>query len=377
MIKEFYQKVKNYDGESLEVINIPAFLNLGTHINIVLSGRETQGKTTTMLQFIREQYIKHNYRSVLIFNTLDKIRQSSSKLLSANRAIYPEEWDGVQVRLKGLFDKKNLNTPFCYFATINNFQSNKLGGRDPLVKYVFYDEFNEGLRGITQSQNIALENILMSANKNITLFLFGNRVSMDIPIFTDLEIGGIEKELDIKHYSKRLGKDRLEHYFTVLLYVPNMNKDTELKQHDIRLPKPNGNDWRHMLSYQFGLYGQSIENTKDSDNTDKVLNFVQMKEYTIPCKRPAYLVFGNITGEVFWNENNKTFLIKGMKSHEEISHKKLALTFDRSLLEPRKNIIYANNNIGTNWLKLFRQGRVFFSDMVMKNAFFSDIFGYA
>ena len=380
MIKEFYQTVINYEKEKMEVIDINAFLKYPAEIYMVLSGRDVAGKSTTMLQFIRERYMKYNEKSIIIFNNKDKIRSVSGKFLSANRAIYEDMWDGVVFTAKGLHDKSDKKQPFCHFATINNYLDFKEGGRDPKIKWVFYDEFNRPLQGLRVNQLTALENILMSANKNIKLFLFGNRVTMDMPIFSQLDIA-LEKDKEVyyKTFKKELGRFFIPQQFSLLIYKPEKDSDiTSIKDHKeitFTPPLPEGNshrprDWRHMFSYQLGLYGQSIANTEDADDSSQIITPFQAEEYyQYPFDRPAYMTFLTYRCQVFYHPQKDIFFLATLKMGEGIPNNKINLVFYDLKMKPSNYQIYASRDIRHNWSRLYRAKRVIFKDMSIKNEF--------
>ena len=243
MEKHLYQNV----GTKLNpryVLNFHKLAKEPANFWIILSGREHQGKTTNALQFAREQYIKHGYKTVCFYNTKNMI-ENKTKLISANKKFYPDDWKNVKVGELGIYDVPRQEH-FIYFAYVNNTGSFKIGGRDPDIRYIIYDEFNENWQQTIGDKQVSnFESLLQSSFQSFSkkhirdqykVFILGNVQTVTTPLLSRMNVKHLPKqELEVMEYGK----------FIVNLFNPRTLNEKELH-------KQMQDNWLFSMSKMFG-----------------------------------------------------------------------------------------------------------------------------
>lgn len=262
MIKRFYQNVINENKKQIKVLDLDAILKENAQINIILSERGAQGKTTTMFQFIKAKWDKHDYKSILIFNVETMFKFGLAKMISFNKIIYPDDWDGVKCTMDGLIDKNGEK--FCYFLPLSKYHNFKVGTRDPSIRYIFWDEIGEATRTVKTKMANSFDSILHSTNPNVRCFLFGNRATISVNIINSYGFNSITKELEFNYI------DNLK----VLFYVPTK---TEKEKRKLQTSK----NWIFSHSKAVGTYDMSVMNSADFDNYENVVPKSKSEFYRI------------------------------------------------------------------------------------------------
>ena len=268
---------------------------------IIMSGREHQGKTTNALQFAREKYLRDNEKSVWIFNCVNDI-PPRDKFLAANMEFYPNDWENVELNENGLIDT-NTKQIFLYFAFISSSRKLKMGGRDQRVRYIFYDEFNEGLDRIGHRQVLAFHSIVSSSFSSkgkpkasidkLKIFLMSNNITSDVPLLTKWKINRLPKE-EIEEY-------QIKDNFLIKLFNPK----TSFQKKKQTLLREN---WLYSMSDSLGMYDLRIVGRSLLDNNQGVVPPAQQDFYKVHTKNHYIKVSGDYFLKLWWNEERHHFV---------------------------------------------------------------------
>lgn len=303
MIDRFYQRVK-IDGRYVKVLDFSKIAKEKRTFNVILSERSKQGKTFNILEYLIHQYKNHGHRAVWIFNTRIQLERNLQRLISPNKKVNPKKWRFVSVNAHGI---KISNKWFVYFETITTAYLSK-SGRDPSVKNVVYDEFNEGLRTIQGKQGQQFSTIIRSYAKTHSnddypqFWIFGNQKTMAVPLLSQLGIVSLDPELQLidKH---------------LLFYAPSGRKGDIIK-----MAKRDPLDW---FDLKVGVYQATIFNVNIFDN---MIGVVSKWARSIFRHRAGGLIM--MDGLYFreWIDKNNDFYLEQTKIDQN-SNKELVYIF--------------------------------------------------
>lgn len=178
------------------VINFEAFANTEFPMILLITERGEKGKTFGAKEFMLEQHINNNKKSIWLRSTMDQCEKEKGTFLMDNKLKSKlENWENVILERDYLIHDKR---PFCEIVPLSKAENYKGGRHNP--DYIIYDEFNTGLTNIKNKQAYLLLNLISTYDDSIgsdkqsklKVFLFGNNKSYDTPLLIDLKVFKID-----------------------------------------------------------------------------------------------------------------------------------------------------------------------------------------
>ena len=279
-------------------------------------------------------------------------RRSRTKIISANRKLYPEQWLNVIVDAEGVYDTSTKEY-FIIFQTLMSAHNAKVGTRDLDIKYIIYDEFNEGLLKINTRQKDLFDTLMFSMFSprggdidSCKIFIFGNTLSVDVPLLRDLGILFLPKgDLEVRKYGSLI----------LNIYCPKTNDEE-------RAQLAGSKNWLYDFSKMMGTYEKSVIGDVSIDNYKGVVpqeehhNFKQYTDFN-------YLKVDEDFFLKLWSngkEGNDTLFLEYKKNNDG-SH--YTFTFKSALLEPA---IFLRKDLRAEYLTYLEQENVFFDSITSK-----------
>ncbi len=197
MINSFLKKLDKRN----KVLDFKKITDEGFLINIIISERGAVGKTFGAKEFLLDRFVKYGEESVWVVSTKEIIKSEiANGFLTNNKLEFPEKWKDVK-RIGTRWFYKNKR--FLKIIALSTAENDK-GGRNSMIKWIFYDEFTLGLKVIGKRQFELLYNLMntysdvMKESIDLKVFIFGNHMTANIPLLSSLNISDTSLEFSNK-----------------------------------------------------------------------------------------------------------------------------------------------------------------------------------
>lgn len=244
---KYYKKLSS--GQ--EVIDFYKLKKAGFYTNIIISQRYDVGKTMGAKRFALEEYIKSGHISKWVKNTHEQLKEEKKDFLTELYKKYWDEWKYTKMLgLACLYKDKR------FIQMLPLISQHKWKGSRHFAKYIFYDEFNEGLR-MLKNQTEQFDNLkstFSDKTQKQQVFIFGNNKTMGTSLLIDYKIYILEGEVTklIDKYGNKL----------ILIIHPK-----PLKQ---KLDADNMYDSAYQLAKVAGTYKHMYLNESQNDTLNGV-----------------------------------------------------------------------------------------------------------
>lgn len=290
-MSDFEQTLKN----GKKVFDFNKIAEKGFLMNVLITERGARGKTFNAKEFIREQYLKHQARSLWIMNTeglltkqisdftKDFFKPSVTKMLPKSSLTF---WDNITMTgavSNNLARMDYKDNEVLKFLMINHAELMK--GARVGYRYFFWDEFNVKANVIRKPIDLfdsllhSLEDLvsLHGGQQELQGFIFGNNKSLNNPILTHMGITHLEHE--ISEIRDQYGKP------LVLIIAPQI-QGVQIKQ----LEEDNKNNSIYQFSKLIGTAEHSYYNQSLHDEVNNVIRYLDDKE-TANLLKPAFTLY--------------------------------------------------------------------------------------
>lgn len=219
------------------------------------------GKTSRQKNYLRDQYLKTGEKAIWLMNTDIQIKSEVKNFVESNKQVWPELWEGVEMQGNYAVDT-NTGEWFIQLIDLKG-QHKQKGSRDPRVKHITYEEFNEGLTHIGSSQTYLFENSIatytdvasVSDGNDLRVTIFGNMRTLSTDLLVKLGVKVVTDE-ETFYY------DPIYNQPLLYIYAPTIPKN--------QLEDEHKNDWAFRLGRLTGNGDHIHGNTSVLDDVNGI-----------------------------------------------------------------------------------------------------------